>query len=375
MRNRGKKKQKLQEEKKKDRMVRRVVAVLLGLSVLCSFLSHVLCDEIDETDVVVLDKDNINEEMKKATHMLVEFYAPWCGHCKELAPHWARAATAIKNAVPVVVVAKVDVEKNPELGERFGVEGFPALKWLTGYPNIFAQGEFADYDGGRTDSEIVAWVKKKFLPPCKQLNTTEDLAMFKGSEEVVIMAFLDQSAVTTPCTSPFCDVWKTYEAAARKANDLTFAYTVNKDVHENATFKTGDVVMYKRHTKLGPIEELLFKKVDGTIQDLVSWVQIERLPIVTEFSQAYSDLIFKAPVDAQALLIARKHEDHAKSAHEALHTVAKDFRGKFVAVFVDAEAHPKVMQHFSVTIRIKYKIYIRVMEHFGVTTKETPCIY
>jgi hypothetical protein len=58
-------------------MGRRIVAVLLGLSVLCSFLSHVLCDEIDETDVVVLDKDNINEEMKKATHMLVEFYAPW----------------------------------------------------------------------------------------------------------------------------------------------------------------------------------------------------------------------------------------------------------------------------------------------------------
>mgnify|MGYP006244775691 CR=1 FL=1 len=56
------------------------------------------------------------------------FYAPWCGHCKKLAPHWARAATTLKGTAPDVGLAKVDAEKNTKLQERFGIQGFPTIK-------------------------------------------------------------------------------------------------------------------------------------------------------------------------------------------------------------------------------------------------------
>jgi len=44
--------------------------------------------EVDEKDVLVLDDSNFDSTLVKYDHMLVEFYAPWCGHCKELTPNW-----------------------------------------------------------------------------------------------------------------------------------------------------------------------------------------------------------------------------------------------------------------------------------------------
>jgi thiol-disulfide isomerase/thioredoxin len=62
--------------------------------------------EIDEKDVVVLGGSNFTDLMNNNKFMLVEFYAPWYGHCQTLAPEYAKAATIIKD--DGVVLAKVD---------------------------------------------------------------------------------------------------------------------------------------------------------------------------------------------------------------------------------------------------------------------------
>jgi thiol-disulfide isomerase/thioredoxin len=57
---------------------------------------------------------------------MVEFYAPWCGHCKELKPAYAKAALRLsRNGV---AMGKVDATVEETLGKRFDIEGFPALK-------------------------------------------------------------------------------------------------------------------------------------------------------------------------------------------------------------------------------------------------------
>lgn len=62
--------------------------------------------------------------------LVVEFFAPWCGHCKKLAPEWEKAATALKGGEPAIVLASVDAteEPNKALAEKFGIKGFPTIK-------------------------------------------------------------------------------------------------------------------------------------------------------------------------------------------------------------------------------------------------------
>lgn len=58
---------------------------------------------------------------------MVEFYAPWCGHCKALEPEWNQAATTLKGKVKF---AKVDATVETRLAGQYGIKGFPTIKYF-----------------------------------------------------------------------------------------------------------------------------------------------------------------------------------------------------------------------------------------------------
>lgn len=95
----------------------------------------------DEEDVVVLVPNEFGSFLKGNQYVLVQFHAPWCGHCAKLTPEFAKAATALKEKD--VVLAKVDAVEHMDFAADEGVEGYPTLYF-------YADGVKKPYTGGRS---------------------------------------------------------------------------------------------------------------------------------------------------------------------------------------------------------------------------------
>jgi protein disulfide-isomerase A6 len=149
-------------------------------------------DEVDESDVVVLNAQTFDAKTADGVWM-VEFYAPWCGHCKTLQPTWAQFATASKGKINV---AKVDGSEERELAKRFGIRGFPTIK-------LIRDGKLYDFNLQRTVKDFTkfaevayAQVQAKEIPaapaapvPAEQIVGTAAVEAETGNaaKEVVIL--------------------------------------------------------------------------------------------------------------------------------------------------------------------------------------------
>jgi len=94
--------------------------------------------------------------------VFVEFYAPWCGHCKSLAPVWEEIGTDLKG-VEGIVIAKIDATAN-DVNPALGIRGFPTLK-------LFLSNDKAnpiDYNGDRTKADLVKFLHDNASIPSKE---------------------------------------------------------------------------------------------------------------------------------------------------------------------------------------------------------------
>lgn len=83
--------------------------------------------------------------------LIVDFWAAWCGPCRAMAPVFARAAQALE---PRARFVKVDVDFNPGLAARYGVQGIPALF-------AFKDGQVAARHAGLADAALLkSWVDR-----------------------------------------------------------------------------------------------------------------------------------------------------------------------------------------------------------------------
>lgn len=157
-------------------------------------------------------------------------FAPWCGHCKALAPEYEDAATQLKDKD--IALAKVDCTAEQDLCQSYGVEGYPTLKIFRGTENI------SPYAGPRKAESIVSYMKKQALPAVSLIATEEGHEEFKTSDKVVLVGYFAADDKTSNATFS--------EVAEELRDSYLFGATNDAALAKEAGVKQPAIVLYKQ---------------------------------------------------------------------------------------------------------------------------------
>ncbi|XP_026875534.2 protein disulfide isomerase family A, member 8 [Electrophorus electricus] len=189
-------------------------------------------------DVVELRDADFEYAAAEQETMLVKFYAPWCGHCKKLAPDFETAAKRLKG---IVTLAKVDCTANTEICGRYGVSGYPTLK-------IFKNGEESSaYDGPRSADGIVDHMKKHAGPDSVPLTTEKDLQAFINHSDASVVGVFESS--DSPQLVEFL------KGASLMRDSFRFAHTTDLQLGHKYDLKSEGVLLFRPPRLASKFEE------------------------------------------------------------------------------------------------------------------------
>lgn len=150
----------------------------------------------DDEPLTILTANNFEKYVNGSKDVFIKFYAPWCGHCRKLAPYYQKMADMLHPSKDDLLIAKMDIDQN-DLPAGYEVEGIPTLYWI-----------------------------KKGDEPKK----------YKGSRDPMEIAkFLDENATVRPKT-------KSIEQLQMAENDLADAMAKAKKMADEAMKKEEDIV-------------------------------------------------------------------------------------------------------------------------------------
>jgi len=271
----------------------------------------------DASNVLDLTKDTFDSEVKSAPLIMVEFYAPWCGHCKALAPEYEKAADELK---PLgVPLAKVDCTAETDLCSSYGVQGYPTLK-------VFRDGTPSDYSKARKADEIVAYLKKQQMPAISDVSSSE-IEEFKTKDKVVIVGFFNEKA------------GKEYEAfktvANRLRDDFVFGAVVEKDVAKAEGVKIPGFVVYKSFDEgKNVFPENAGDEKAVSVESLTKFITVNSVPLMNDIGPDNYMKYVESGVPLAYLFIA-SDKDRSNLA-PVFEPLAKEHRGKINFVYIDA---------------------------------------
>jgi protein disulfide-isomerase A1 len=266
---------------------------------------------VASAEVLQLDSVTFDEAIKTHELIMVEFYAPWCGHCKKLEPEYKKAAAELEGTGLGLAAVDADNEANRGLAQQFGIRGFPTLK-------LFRNGVPKDYEGDRSASAIASFMKKQALPAISELTTVADTETFSASDRVVIIGFFESASGAA------------YDTFSQVANTLRDKFNFGRVVGH------ADVA---KHFDVSAPNVVLFKKFDEgknvlghDFEGLAAFVNTHSTPLIDEIGPANYKNYMEANLPLAYLFVEPAAKD---SFVNALGEKAKALKGKLNFVWID----------------------------------------
>lgn len=264
-----------------------------------------------EDGIHVLTDANFDSFIAEHKFAFIEFYAPWCGHCKHLAPILVDVAASLleNDETKDVPVAKVDCTIQKRVCEQYQIQGYPTLKF-------FVDAKPKDYEGERSQTEIVSFILKKVGPPSKLLTNEAVLNAFLKLEVNRVVAYLSEA-------SDRYALWK--EVASTSSLETTCAFA-HVDSSLWGDHQEGTVELHVGNDAESS-KQLYTYEGAFDADSIWNWILVNGYPLVDTLSQESWSRAQTHPVGKILLTVFYKREDSVPPFVESL---AKEYLSKVV---------------------------------------------
>ncbi|KAH9421950.1 Protein disulfide-isomerase A4 [Dermatophagoides pteronyssinus] len=229
--------------------------------------------------VITLTSVNFDDTIKSESLILVQFYAPWCGHCKRLKPEYERAARRLQELEKPIKLAKVDATAEQELAQRFEVKGYPTLF-------IFRNGKKLTYKGPRDENGIVDFMKEIQKVPSKLIESKEMLRKQIKEDIPTIVGFFDTHP-DEKIFDLFIDV-----AYDQFDDDNYFVHIANNDLVNQLKQKPNSIAVFYPlwfRSKYESNSHIMILDQSTSVQEVVDFIRNHSIPLVGyRYSRTYS---------------------------------------------------------------------------------------
>lgn len=273
----------------------------------------------EDSKVVKLTEDNFDEFVSSHPLVLAEFFAPWCGHCKNLGPQYVAAADKLSDdEIPLV---QVDCTQDRDLCAKFEIKGYPTMKVFHG-----SSEDYSDYLGERKSESIISYMVKQSLPPVQSFSEIDavDAAIDSAADPVILQVAAEGVTLGN-------DTF--YKIATELRDDATFVSTDNADYV--AKYVKGDKPAY---VVFRPDDD----KSDATVysgevineKNLKDFIDVESKPLFGDIDGS----TFRGYMASGVPLAYFFYDDPAQKTgvKATIQKLAKKFRGKINFVGLDA---------------------------------------
>uniref|UniRef100_A0A8C2ETF9 Protein disulfide-isomerase n=1 Tax=Cyprinus carpio TaxID=7962 RepID=A0A8C2ETF9_CYPCA len=291
----------------------------------------------EEKDVLVLHSVNFDRALSENKYLLVEFYAPWCGHCRNLEPIYAEVAGLLKNGSSEVRLAKVDANEEKDLATEFHVGSFPTLKFFKDGNRQNA----TDFSGKRTVKGITRWLERHTGPSATVLNDVKSAEVLLDAHDVVVVGFFQDLEG---------DKAKTFYDVTLIAVDFDFGITSNPELFKKYDVKSDSLVLFKKFDEKRadmPLSE--DSKLDKG--EMISFIHANSMKLVIPFNEENADQIFRSKVRNHMILFINTTVESQNALLEDFRDVASEFKEKvlFITLDVTSDKSDHVLKYFSIS--------------------------
>ncbi|CAD8069700.1 unnamed protein product [Paramecium primaurelia] len=204
-------------------MLKFLILCLLGLSAFGYTFPY-------DGDVLVLNDNTINAAIKQFDYLLVEFYASWCGHCKQFAPEYSQFATQVKEAGQSFIVAKLNGgDQEKQAMNRYKVSSFPTIILLI-------KGHAVPYNGDRSANGLMNFVTQALEDKLVRVDEIDDVYKFLSDNNLSLLYFVKDSQ------QPELQI---YSMAAKIFPHLKFGYTTSAYARKLYDVDEGQIVLFR----------------------------------------------------------------------------------------------------------------------------------